>query len=192
MQTKNVLLTGVLAALALANTATAETFTIDTEGAHASINFKIKHLGYSWLEGRFDTFGGEFTLDADNPAAAAVSVTIDTSSVNSNHAERDNHLRGEDFLFTSEYPQATFESTAVEQADDGSLRLVGDLTLRGVTKSIEIDAERVGGGNDPWGGYREGFVGTTSLALADFGIPFNLGPASREVYLTLNVEGIRR
>lgn len=192
MQTRSILLAGALTALGIANTAAAETFTIDTEGAHASINFKVKHLGYSWLEGRFDTFAGEFTLNADDPGATSVSVTIDTSSVNSNHAERDNHLRGEDFLFASEYPQATFKSTSVEQADDGSLRLVGDLTLRGVTKSVAIDAEHVGGGNDPWGGYREGFVGTTSFALADFGIPFNLGPASREVYLTLNVEGIRQ
>jgi polyisoprenoid-binding protein YceI len=178
-------------ALAIASPAAAADYVIDTAKGHASINFRIKHLGFSWLTGRFDDFSGTFTFDAANPDASKVKVEINTDSVNSNHAERDKHLRGKDFLDTSTYPKAVFESTAVKMNGDKAT-IVGNLTLRGVTKQIEIAAEPVGGGDDPWGGNRQGFTGTTSLALKDFGINFDLGPASKEVELTLNVEGIRQ
>jgi polyisoprenoid-binding protein YceI len=179
------------AALATANTAAAADYVIDTAKAHASINFRIKHLGFSWLTGRFDDFSGTFTFDKDHPEASKVRVEINTDSVDSNHAERDKHLRGKEFLDTATYPKAIFESTAVKMNGDKAT-IVGNLTLRGVTKQIEIEAEPVGGGDDPWGGNRQGFTGTTSLPLKDFGINFDLGPAAKEVELTLNVEGIRQ
>ena len=72
------------------------------------------------------------------------------------------------------------------------MTIVGDFTLRGVTKELTIEGEAIGGGKDPWGGYRQGFTGTTSFALADFGITYNLGPASKEVFLMLDVEGLRK
>lgn len=179
------------AALAFAAPASAADYVIDTAKGHASINFRIKHLGFSWLTGRFDDFSGTFTFDAANPQASKVRVEIETDSVNSNHGERDKHLRGKDFLDTDEHPTAVFESTSVTM-DGDKATIVGNLTLHGVTKEVTIEAERVGGGTDPWGGYREGFTGTTRLALKDFGINFDLGPASEEVELTLNVEGIRQ
>ena len=80
------------------NAAYADDYTIDTEGMHASIQFRIQHLGYSWLYGRFDKFSGNFSYDEAKPEDTKVEVTIDTTSVNSNHAERDKHLSGEDFL----------------------------------------------------------------------------------------------
>jgi polyisoprenoid-binding protein YceI len=112
--------------------------------------------------------------------------------VNSNHAERDKHLRNADFLDVTKFPKATFVSTSVAPAGDGKAKITGDLTLRGVTKPVTIDAAYVGGGADPWGGNRAGFTGTTKLTLADYGINFNLGPASKEVELTLEVEGIQK
>jgi len=180
----------MLAALAWPAAAPAADYTIDSKGAHASINFRVKHLGFSWLTGRFDTFTGTFSYDAKAPEAAKVSVEIDTASVSSNHAERDKHLRDADFLDVAKFPKATFVSKKVEPAGDGKAKVTGDLTLRGVTKEIVLDAEYIGGGADPWGGNRVGFAGTASLPLADFGITFNLGPASKEVELTLNVEGV--
>ncbi|MEL7537026.1 MAG: YceI family protein [Pseudomonadota bacterium] len=192
MKFLNALLTGIAVVASVSAPALAETYNIDTAGAHASINFRISHLGYSWLEGRFDSFEGSFSFDENDPTASSVAVTIDTSSVNSNHAERDNHLRSADFLDVGAHPQASFTSKRVEQIDETTIRLIGDLTLRGMTKPIEIDAKRIGGGKDPWGNYRQGFVGTTSILLADFGIPFDLGPASKEVFLTFNVEGIKQ
>lgn len=185
------LLAASLASL-MSMTAMADKYVIDTEGAHAAIQFKIKHLGYSWLVGRFNTFKGEFVYDADNLAASQVNVVIDTKSIDSNHAERDKHLRGSDFLEVSTYPKATFESKKVIPGADGKFQIVGDLTLHGVTKSVTIDASHIAGGNDPWGGYREGFEGTTTIALKDFGINFNLGPASETVELSLYVEGIKK
>jgi polyisoprenoid-binding protein YceI len=181
-----------LVALAAPLPALAADYAIDDKGAHASINFHIKHLGYSWLTGRFDSFRGTFSYDEANPAASRVSVEIDTGSVNSNHAERDKHLRSKDFLETATYPKATFVSTRVEPGADGTAKITGDLTLHGVTKPVVIDARMIGMGADPWGGYRAGFTGTTTLTLADFGIPKDLGPASKEVMLELNVEGIRK
>src|SRR5690554_2257923 len=182
--------------LAVAGTAQADdhsgTYAFDTQGAHQFVTFKISHLGYSWLYGRFNDFYGEFTYDAENPENSSVSVTIDTASVDSNHAERDKHLRSEDFLQVSEFPQATFKSKLVVVDDDGEADIIGDLTLRGVTREVSLDAEMLGHGEDPWGGYRMGFEADTELTLEDFGIPMNLGPASETVKIEISVEGIRQ
>ncbi|MDX1816847.1 MAG: YceI family protein [Marinobacter sp.] len=168
------------------------TYQFDTKGDHQFIMFKISHLGYSWLYGRFNEFDGQFTYDAENPEKSSVSVTIDTASVDSNHAERDKHLRSEDFLYVDEYPQASFKSKRIEMQGDGEADIVGDLTLRGVTREITLDAEMIGHGADPWGGYRMGFEAETELRLKDFGIPMDLGPASETVDMIISVEGIRQ
>jgi polyisoprenoid-binding protein YceI len=95
------------------------TYAFDKKGAHQFITFKISHLGYSWLYGRFNDFDGEFVYDAENPENSTVNVTIDTASVDSNHAERDKHLRSEDFLYVDEFPEASFKSKRVV-LDEGS------------------------------------------------------------------------
>jgi polyisoprenoid-binding protein YceI len=182
----------LLGAVAVSLPANAAEFVIDTKGAHASINFRIKHLGFSWLTGRFDKFSGTFAFDEKNPETSKVKVEIDTASVNSNHGERDKHLRSDDFLETDKFPTATFESTSVKMGGDGKAEIAGKFTMRGITKDIVINATRVGGGNDPWGGYREGFTGTTKLVLSDYAIKKDLGPAAKEVELTLEVEGVRK
>ena len=167
-------------AMLFTSVAWADDYVIDTKGAHAFIQFRIKHLGYSWLLGRFNRFSGTFTFDENDPNKARVQVVIDTASIDSNHAERDKHLRGEDFLDVKRYPEARFVSTSFEDRGDGT------------TRPVTIDVQHVGNGPDPWGGYRRGFEGRTSLALADFGIDYNLGPASKTVDLFLSVEGIRQ
>jgi polyisoprenoid-binding protein YceI len=179
-------------ALLMPLTANAADYVIDTQGAHASIQFKVNHLGYSFVAGRFNDFGGDFSYDAANIAGSAINVTINTTSVDSNHAERDKHLRGSDFLNTGKFPQAKFASTSVEDKGNGQLVLNGNLTLNGVTKPIAIDAAFIGEGKDPWGGYRAGFAGTTEFAMKDFGIKMDLGPASANVTLDLIVEGIKQ
>lgn len=165
----------------------ADDYVIDTEGAHAFIQFRIKHLGYSWLYGRFDKFNGTFSYDEKQPETAKVEVTIDTSSVNSNHAERDKHLRSDDFLNVAKHPEAKFVSTKYSAG-----KLEGNLTLNGVTKPIVIAVEEVGAGTDPWGGFRRGFQGSTQFALKDFDIKKDLGSASQEVEMILSVEGVRK
>ena len=169
------------------------TYAFDVEGQHQFIIFKISHLGYSWLYGRFNEFDGQFSYNADNPAESSVSVTVDTASVDSNHAERDKHLRSDDFLYVDEHPEASFQSKRVIPGDsEGEARIVGDLTLRGVTREVTLDVNMIGHGKDPWGGYRMGFEAETQLRLDDFGIPKDLGPASETVDLIISVEGIRQ
>ncbi len=189
---KRLMLPALFSALAVAAPLQAEEYAIDTKGQHAFIQFRIKHLGYSWLYGRFNDFSGHFSYDEKNPAAAKIQVDIDPASIDSNHAERDKHLRSGEFLDVANHPKAGFVSTSYEEKGDGTAELKGDLTLRGVTKPVTIQVEQIGHGPDPWGGYRRGFHGTTEIALADFGIPFNLGPASRNVEFELSVEGIRQ
>ncbi|MEJ2754660.1 MAG: YceI family protein [Gammaproteobacteria bacterium] len=171
----------------------ADKYIIDTKGAHAFIQFKIQHLGFSWLLGQFNTFEGSFVLDDKNPEKSSVNVTIDVSSLDSNHAERDKHLRSEEFFNVSKFPKATFVSKRIEGLDkkSGKAQIIGDFTLKGVTREVTLAAEYVGGGSDPWGGYRQGFAATTEIRLKDFGIDYDLGPASQVAQVHLYVEGIR-
>lgn len=186
-------LTGLsIAALLLsAATASAADYKIDKQGQHAFVQFRIQHLGYSWLYGTFKDFDGSFTFDEADPAKDKVNVTINTNSIDTNHAERDKHLRSADFLNVAKFAQATFVSTAVKKEGD-ELDITGNLTLNGVTKPVTLEAKKLGEGKDPWGGYRAGFEAKTKLALKDFNIKSDLGPASQDVELMISVEGIRQ
>jgi len=186
-----------LAALILGSTlvggqAFAADYAIDKEGQHAFVNFKISHLGYSWLWGTFNDFDGDFSFDAAKPEESKVNVTLKTASVDTNHAERDKHLRSDDFLNVAKHPTATFESTSVKSTGEGTADITGNLTLNGVTKPVVIAARFIGEGKDPWGGYRAGFEGSTTLTLKDFDIKMDLGPASQTVDLIISVEGVRK
>lgn len=162
------------------------------DDAHSFIQFRIQHLGFSWLYGRFNTLEGSYSYDENKPADAKVKVDVDVGSIDTNYAERDKHLRTKEFFYVEKYPKATFVSTGYKPTGKDQGILSGNLTLRGVTKPITIEVTQVGAGKDPWGGYRRGFSGTTTLTLADFGIPYDLGPASRTAELMLTVEGIRQ
>ena len=183
---------GLLGAALTATLAQADNYVLDTQGAHAFIGFRIKHLGYSWLYGRFNRFDGHFNYDENAPSKSNVVVTIDTTSIDSNHAERDKHLRSAKFLDVDHYPEARFTSTSFEETGQGRALLRGNLNLHGYTRPITIEVEHIGHGPDPWGGHRRGFLGTTRLVLKDFGIDTDLGYQSRELELTLSVEGIRQ
>lgn len=178
--------------IALSGSLQAADYIIDKEGQHAFINFKTGHMGFSMLHGRFNDFDGSFSWDPSKPEESKVNVTINTASVDSNHAERDKHLRTDDFLNVDKHPQATFVSTAVEMTGDDTAKVTGDFTFNGVTKPVVIDARFIGEGEDPWGGYRAGFEGTTSIKLADYDVSMDLGPASAVVELDLTIEGIRQ
>lgn len=173
------------------NRAVAADYDIDIPGMHAAIQFRILHLGYSVLTGRFNDFGGTFTWDKDNPGASSINVTIKTASIDSNHAERDKHLRETDFLNVEKYPEATFVSTRYNGDASGGL-LEGILTLHGVSKPIVITMKYIGEGDDPWGGYRAGFEGHVTILRSDFGMTYNLGPKSDEMDLDLYIEGVRK
>ena len=133
----------------LPSLAQATDYIVDKAGTHAFIQFKIKHLGYSWLLGRFNDFEGTFNYDKEQPEASQISIVIQTASIDSNHAERDKHLRGDDFLEVVRYPEATFTSTQYEVTDDNNGVLTGEFSLHGVTKTISFPVEKIGEGPDP-------------------------------------------
>ncbi len=181
----------LMSLLLIPSMAQSNEYVIDKKGMHASIQFRVSHLGYSWLWGRFNEFEGRFNYDSKEPEKSTVNVTIKTHSVDSNHAERDKHLRSDDFLDVKKYPEASFVSTSYQPDNNGGGILNGDFTLRGITKPISISVKFTGEGVDPWGGYRAGFEGTTKFLMSDYKIKKDLGPASKEVELFLVVEGIR-
>ena len=158
---------------------------------HSFVQFKISHLGFSWMIGTFDKVSGTFTYDPSGGSAGqSISVEIDTASVDTGHAERDKHLRSADFLDVKKFPTSTFASAGYEgDAEGGTMR--GELTLMGVTRPIAIAVRKVGEGDDPWGSYRAGFEGTVTIRRSDFGAGMNLGPASESMELSLFIEGIR-
>ena len=189
---KTLLGLSLITALIASSAVFADDYAIDKKGAHASIQFKISHLGYSWLWGRFNDFDGAFSYDEKNKSASKINVTVNTKSVDSNHAERDKHLRSDDFLDVSKFPEAKFVSSSYEEGADGKAKLTGKLTLHGVTKKVVMDVAQIGAGKDPWGGFRRGFEGQTRIALKDYGITKNLGPASAELDLIISLEGIKQ
>ncbi|VAW48248.1 Protein yceI precursor [hydrothermal vent metagenome] len=184
------LLIGLL--LTTATFASADKYTVDTKGAHAFVQFKIKHLGFSWLYGRFDSFSGEFDFDEANPEKASIEMTIETNSVNSNHTARDKHLRGDDFLNVDANPTATFKSKSFMPTENGHGKMIGDLTINGVTNEETLSVEFIGGGKDPWGGNRRGYEATAEITLSDYKIKKSLGPAAETLLLTVSVEGIKQ
>jgi len=185
-----------LAALALgtallsAGQAMAADYTIDKEQQHAFVDFKISHLGYSFIHGTFKDWSGTFSFDAAKPEASKINVDLKTASLFTNHAERDKHISSKDFLDVAKYPDAKFVSTAVKSTGEKTADVTGDLTLHGVTKPIAIKATFNGEGKDPWGGYRAGFNGTSTLNLNDFGIK-GPGPTSQTLDLDISFEGVQ-
>ena len=167
----------------------ANTYKIDP--THSFVQWRVKHLGYSWLYGRFNDIKGSFSYDADEPSASSIEVIIDLASIDSNHAERDKHLRGEKYLNTDTNKMATFESIRYNgSATEG--QLTGNLTLNGVSKEITIPVKRIGMGDDPWGGFRVGFEGAVTIDRRDYGYTYDLGENSNEIELQLGIEGIAR
>jgi polyisoprenoid-binding protein YceI len=159
--------------------------------AHSFVTFRIQHLGYSWLYGQFRDISGRFSYDSANPEASSITVRIDPASLDTNHAERDRHLRSADFLDVINHREVKFESIQYTGNDAEGI-MEGKLTLHGVTKLIKIKITKVGEGKDPWQGYRAGFHGNFTLTRSDFGMKYNLGLDSETMEIELNIEGIRQ
>lgn len=147
-------------------------WTIDT--AHSAIEFSVKHMMVSTVKGRFPAFTGEANIDEANPANSNVNVTIDVNSITTGTDGRDGHLRSADFFDVEKYPTATFSSTKVEKLGEDHLRVVGDLTVRGVTKPVTLDVQVEGKVKDMQGNDRYGFSATTSFSRKEFGLEWNV------------------
>ena len=166
-------------------------YVVDKEGQHAFVDFKISHLGFSFITGTFKDIDGKFSFDAAKPEDSKIEFNVNTASVFTNHAERDKHIASADFLNASKFGKATFVSTSVKSTGANTADVTGDLTLLGVTKPVVVKATFLGEGKDPWGGYRAGFEGTTSIKRSDFGKQKDLGPKSDAVELYVSFEGVK-
>ena len=140
--------------------------------SHSEVGFSVRHLMVSKVKGSFKTFEGSITI-AEDPLASQVEASIDAWSVDTRDENRDNHLRSSDFFEVENYPKITFASTAVRPHGRDYV-VTGDLTIRGVTRSVDLELEFNGVSPDPWGGTRAGFSASTEISRADFGIEFNI------------------
>jgi polyisoprenoid-binding protein YceI len=147
------------------------TYTLDP--AHTRIGFVARHAMVTKVRGAFNEFEGTATLDGADPANSRVAVTISAASIDTRNAQRDEHLRGNDFLAMAEYPQITFSSTGVRQVEDSTFEVTGDLTIKGVTNSITVPFEFEGAAKDPFGNHRVGFEGSVTINRKDYGITWN-------------------
>jgi polyisoprenoid-binding protein YceI len=150
---------------------TTNSWNLDT--VHSGINFSVRHMVVSKVRGRFTKFTGNVELDESDLARSVVEATIDASSIDTGTAQRDDHLRSADFLDVEHFPQIRFRSTGIEKLGGDRYRLTGDLTIRDVTRQIDLDAEYGGRGKDPWGNERVGFTAKAALDRKDFGLKWN-------------------
>lgn len=177
-------------------TQTTGTWAIDT--AHSRIGFSARHAMVTTVRGSFEAFEGTLTLDGTDPANSAATLNVETASLNTGNADRDAHVRGEDFLDVETFPQMSFLATSVRHDDDTSFVMVGDLTIRGTTRPVEIAAEFEGVSTDPFGNDRIGFSGRTVIRRKDFGLSWNVALeaggvlVSDKVTIELDVSAIKQ
>ena len=152
--------------------ADAATWQIDPD--HSSFQFKVRHLTVSNVKGEFGKASGVVTMDDKDTTNLKVELTIDASSVNTGHAKRDEHLRSPDFFDVVKYPTLTFVSKKVMKTDANRLKVIGDLTIRGVAREITVEVEGpTPEVKDPWGSFRRGATATTRINRKDFGMTWN-------------------
>ncbi len=148
------------------------TWSID--GSHSHVGFKVRHMMVSWVRGQFTKVDGTITFDGSNLKGAQVEVTIDVASIDTQTEKRDEHLRGADFFDVETHPTITFRSTKVKPGSGDTFQLVGDLTLKGVTREVALEVEgALTPVTDPWGNVKLGFTATTTINRQDFGMTWN-------------------
>ena len=166
--------------------------------AHSSVEFAVRHLMITTVKGRFTEVEGTVVLDEANPAASSADITVQVASIDTREAQRDAHLRSADFFDTEKYPTLTFRSSGVRDVSADGFKLVGDLTIHGVTREVALDVVHEGRARDPWGGERAGYAATTKIKRSDFGLTWNQlletgGLAvSDDVKISLDVELVKK
>ncbi|MFG1819437.1 YceI family protein [Kribbella sp. NPDC049174] len=170
-------------------------YTIDT--AHSRVGFVARHAMVTKVRGSFNEFEGSIHLDGANPENSSGRVTIQAKSIDTRNSQRDDHLRSNDFLDMDNHAEVTFVSTAIKQDDDTTFTVVGDLTVRGVTKSVEIPFEFTGSATDPFGNQRVGLEGSVVINRKDYGVNWNAALetggvlVSEKVTLEIEVSAIK-
>lgn len=145
----------------------------EIDSGHSGIHFSVRHMVIAKVRGQFARWSGTILVDEGDPSRATVQATIDASSIDTGVADRDAHLKSADFLDVATHPELTFKSTRVETLAGDRMRVVGDLTIRGVTREVALDAEFGGTTRDPWGNERAGLAARTSIDRKEFGLSWN-------------------
>jgi len=164
---------------------------------HSSVSFSVRHLMISRIHGSFKTWSGSLETDEANPANSKVQAIIEAASIDTREPQRDEHLRSPDFFDAATHPHITFESVGVTKVDSEHFKVSGNLTIRGVSKPVTLDAEYFGRQKDPWGGERTGFSAKTSIDRRDFGLVFNIPldgggfVVGERVDITLDVQAVK-
>lgn len=167
------------------------------DASHTHVEFAAKHMMIATVKGRFAEVSGSVMLDEGDFGNSSVEVTMDAASIDTRQEQRDEHLRSADFLDVATYPTLTFKSTRVERTGEGEFRVVGDLTIRGVTREVTLKATEEGRGIDPWGGERMGFSAKTVIDRRDYGLVWNAALETggvlvgNEVKISLEVEVVK-
>jgi polyisoprenoid-binding protein YceI len=187
---------GTIIALSVPAFASTSTWTIDPD--HTNVGFKVRHLMVSNVRGSFDKHTGTVTIDDQDITKSKVKVTIDTGSINTNVAKRDEHLRSADFFDVAKYPTMTFVSKSVAKVGQDRLKVTGDLTMHGITREVVLDVEGPSSeSKDPWGNIRRGATASTVINRKDFGLVWNKAletggvAVGDDVTITLEIEMIK-
>src|SRR4051812_36127216 len=150
---------------------TLTTWTIDP--SHSHVEFAVKHLMISTVKGRFAGVTGTVRSDDSDPAKGQAEIEIDVASIDTREAQRDAHLKSADFFDAATFPKITFRSTRITDVKGDTFKLIGDLTIHGVTREVALDVTSEGTGTDPWGGQRAGFSAKTAIKRSDYGLTWN-------------------
>ncbi len=171
-------------------------FSIDP--AHSAVIFKVKHLSISTVTGRFEKFSGTFDFDGQGIKSSKVEAVITAASINTDVSKRDEHLRSADFFDVEKYPELKFVSKGVKDVKKNKFKILGDLTMHGVTKPVVLDAEFGGEVKDPWGNTRVGFNAATKINRKEYGLTYGKAletgglVVGEEVTIILEIEGIKK
>ena len=143
------------------------------DGAHTHVEFAVKHMMIATVKGRFAEVTGNVTVSGDDAKTAVIDVTISAASIDTRSEQRDAHLRSADFFDVEQFPSLRFTSSSVRPAGEGKFAVIGELTIRGVTKTVTLDVTDEGRARDPWGNDKAGFSATTKINRADYGLTWN-------------------
>ena len=171
----------------------AQTQTWKADKVHSKVGFSVSHLVVSEVEGKFSDYDATLTTDAKGKLEK-VEAVIKTASINTDNADRDKHLKSDDFFAAEKYPELTFVSKSIKASGKNGYKITGDLTMRGVTKSVTLDTKFNGQIKDPWGNTKSGWVATTTVNRFDYGLQWNKAVEAgglvvgKEVTISLKME----
>lgn len=145
----------------------------DIDLTHSEIGFTVRHMMFAKVRGQFKSWSSSIGFDGQDPTKATIEVQVDTASIDTREDKRDGHLRSADFFDAEKFPKMIFKSKRIERAGDAEYKVVGDLTIRDVTREITLDVEQTGSGKDPWGNQRLGFSAKAAIQRSDWGLKWN-------------------